>query len=191
MLCTTSSLNHLDWSGLNFQALSASDSYFFWREGATQSQLKQFSYIKDWGYGKKCFCYLKSHQKSFRWFLLWKGLTSPSLGTGTWSLAGGGICVSNMLFANFQENIPNLANNYKPLKNLDFAHGQQAFYRVYSWNLRTTCPYWVFPISSLQFTHHSLWVKDHAMSPHRSCLWPPMQHGEGSCLIQMQRGQLF
>lgn len=29
---------------------------FFWREeGAPQSQLKQFSYIKDWGYGKNVF----------------------------------------------------------------------------------------------------------------------------------------
>lgn len=35
-------------------------------------------------------------------------------------------------FANFQENIPNLANNYEPLKNLNFAHTQQTFYKVYS-----------------------------------------------------------
>lgn len=129
---------------------------------------------------EKCFCYLKSHPKKFRWFLLWKGLASLSLGTGTWSLAGDGVSVSNMSFANFQENIPNLANSYEPLKNLNFVHAQQTFYRVYSWNLRRICPYWVFPTSSLQFMHHSLCANDHTTSPHRSCVWPPMQHREGS-----------
>lgn len=142
---------------------------------------------------EKMFLLLKKSQRISDVFFLWKGITSPSLGTGTWSLAGDGICVSNMPFANFQENIPNLANNYEPLKNLNFAHAQQTFCRVYSWNLKRICPYWVFSASS----PHSCTIPSElrtTLQPHplaAPAMWPPMQHGEGSHLIQMQRGQLF
>lgn len=115
---------------------------------------------------KILFFLLKKSPKKFRWFLLWRGLTSPSPGTGTWSLAGDGICVSLLPASNKTSQIgPTTMSLWRIL----ILHTLSKHFIVDSWNLKLICPYRVFPTSSLQFMHHSLGAEDHAPACDHPC----------------------